>query len=135
MNQISTGLESELKLNKILFSEINFRRSETDINCNKLQIEIGKHIEYVDENNAKVNLNIKIFAADNSLDLSLTMLGFFEFTGLQNKEFMKDIVETNTIAIMFPYLRSQVSLITTQPDMSPIVIPALNINKLIDSDK
>ena len=33
---------------------------------------------------------------------------------------------------MFPYLRSEVTLLTSQPGMVPIVLPPLNINNLMD---
>ena len=41
----------------------------------------------------------------------------------------KTIIEKNTIAIMFPFVRSQVSLLTTQPNMVPIVLPPINTAK------
>lgn len=43
-----------------------------------------------------------------------------------------DLLEKNTIAIMFPYIRSYISSITTQPGMTPIVLPAINIVALIN---
>ena len=38
----------------------------------------------------------------------------------------------NTVAILFPYVRSAFTLLTAQPGMEPVVLPALNINALID---
>lgn len=46
-----------------------------------------------------------------------------------------DILEKNTIAIMFPYIRSYISSITTQPGMSPIVLPAMNIVAMVRPEK
>lgn len=46
----------------------------------------------------------------------------------------RDILLTkNTVAILFPYVRSQMSLITSQPDTIPVMLPAMNINTLVDS--
>lgn len=39
------------------------------------------------------------------------------------------IINTNTIAIMFPFIRSQVTLLTSQPGMAPIVLPPINTQK------
>lgn len=47
----------------------------------------------------------------------------------------KDLLEKNTIAIMFPYIRSYISSITTQPGMTPIVLPAMNIVAMINDQK
>ena len=41
----------------------------------------------------------------------------------------------NTVAILFPYIRSQISLMTTQPGMHPIIIPPMNIVSLINTQK
>lgn len=41
------------------------------------------------------------------------------------------VVTKNTVAILFPYLRSQVTLMTAQPNIEPVVIPAININALL----
>ena len=37
----------------------------------------------------------------------------------------------NMLAIMFPYLRSYVSLLTTQPEIPPIVLPTMNIVAMV----
>ena len=39
------------------------------------------------------------------------------------------------ISIIFPFIRSQVSLLTTQPGITPIMIPPINLNSLIDSEE
>ena len=46
-----------------------------------------------------------------------------------------DIIEKNTIAIMFPYIRSYISMITTQPGMNPIVLPQMNIAAMVNDHK
>ena len=51
------------------------------------------------------------------------------------KQENKDLLEKNTIAIMFPYIRSYISSITTQPGMTPIVLPAMNIVAMINDQK
>lgn len=51
------------------------------------------------------------------------------------KQENKDLLEKNTIAIMFPYIRSYISSITTQPGITPIVLPAMNIVAMINDQK
>lgn len=46
----------------------------------------------------------------------------------------KTLINANTVAIMFPFIRSQVSLMTTQPGMSPIVLPPINTAKFMEKD-
>lgn len=56
---------------------------------------------------------------------------FFEFRTKLEQEKKDIIITKNTVAILFPYLRSQVTLMTAQPDIEPVVIPAININALL----
>ena len=42
------------------------------------------------------------------------------------------ILKRNTVAIIFPYIRSQITLLTAQPGMNAIVLPPININALLD---
>ena len=42
-----------------------------------------------------------------------------------------DALKTNIFAIISPYLRSQVSIFTTQPGFTPIIMPAFNFNEII----
>jgi preprotein translocase subunit SecB len=39
------------------------------------------------------------------------------------------------VAILFPFVRSQISLITSQPGMMPVIIPAINVNALLDESE
>ena len=41
---------------------------------------------------------------------------------------MKDVLlRQNAVAILFAYVRSELTLITSQPDTDPIVLPVVNI--------
>ena len=42
------------------------------------------------------------------------------------------LVTKNTVAILMPYLRSELSLLTAQPGMECVVLPAFNINKVLE---
>ena len=45
----------------------------------------------------------------------------------------KDVLlQKNAIAIIFPYARSQMTLLTSQPETIPAVVPVVNINQLVD---
>jgi len=66
---------------------------------------------------------------DEMFDLNVEVVGVF---GVSEKDFEQ--LKPNAVAIMFPFLRSQISLLTTQPDMIPVVLPAININKLLKTE-
>lgn len=39
----------------------------------------------------------------------------------------------NAVAILMPYLRSELTLLTAQPDTESVVLPPFNINKMMES--
>lgn len=51
---------------------------------------------------------------------------------LENKD---AILNNNAVAILFAYVRSQLTLLTSQPGTSPIVLPVMNIAKMIEESE
>ena len=69
------------------------------------------------------------------MELNLETVAFFKLDNQGEKiseQTAEQILKKNTVAIMFPFIRSQVSILTTQPGMIPIVMPPININALVD---
>lgn len=136
MNQVQTDYKSALQMDNIFCNEIRVNRSVNHVISDSLKMQIHKNIKYEDDfKKSMVTLKIKIFDENGSINVEVSMVGIFKFEQPIDTAFAKSIMAKNTVAIMFPYLRSQVSLVTTQPDMSPIVIPAININALIESQE
>lgn len=67
------------------------------------------------------------------LFIQLSNSRVFELADTVPDEIKEDVIQKNTVAILFPYLRSEVTLITAQPDFIPIVIPPININALLEN--
>ncbi len=134
MNQVQSEFESSLHLDRLICTHLQVERSEKNLSEDKLQMQVQKHIEYLHNyDNAKVTLKVKIFDRGQILKVEIIMVGYFVLSGVQDPAFAQEIMEKNTVAIMFPYVRSQISLATTQPGFPPVVIPAININALLDN--
>ena len=121
---------SVLTLTKMVFDKIEFERkgfkNENELKF-RLQVQIGKN-----RNSAyKVTLVLEGDKKDEyELQISLTV--FFE---TQNSDELSDstvqaLSEKNAVAILMPYLRSEVTLLTAQPETDSVVLPTFNINKL-----
>lgn len=134
MNEIKSKFSSALKLKKLYFKNIEFKRNKDEISSHELKMGINKSLKYLSKTEAEATLNTVISASDQSFTVSATLIGNFELLANMDDKVLHHIMETNTFAIMFPYLRSQISLITSQPDMTPVVIPAININALVSDD-
>ena len=45
---------------------------------------------------------------------------------------VQDLINKNAVAILMPYLRSELTLLTAQPDTDSVVLPPFNINKMLE---
>ena len=43
-----------------------------------------------------------------------------------------NLYQKNSVAILMPYLRSEISLLTAQPETETVVLPVFNINRMMD---
>lgn len=125
--QINTPYESTLKLENIYISECSFKRTESDLSDLRLNLQIDKNIEeLVSDQSYRISLSVQINDENDYLSIFVSCIGIFS---IQNPT-SQVLIHKNATAIMFPYLRSYVTTITTQPGMMPVVIPAINIMTL-----
>lgn len=132
--QDKNNIQSILKLDRLLFDKIEFRRFGFQ-NDKEIELEIESNIsQKPDTNIYKVTLTLKGNKPDEYA-FEISLVGFFIID--DSKEIPKDLknnlISINTIAIMMPYLRSEVSLLTAQPGMDCVVLPAFDIHKMVEN--
>lgn len=127
---------SELRLENVVFDHIEFDRKDfKKTNADpeiRLKVQVGENEDSVHRTNL-----ICIITKKDEYDINISLSGYFTFqsdSSLDEKE-KKDIIENNTVSILMPYLRSEITLLTTQPDMEPVVLPVINVRKLMKNDK
>ncbi len=88
-----------------------------------------RHIDPLGEHRYAVVLKVGLSNEANDLSVSVTARASFEFVSndYSNEDF---IINNNTIALMIPLIRGQISLLTAQPGMKPILLPAINTTRL-----
>ncbi|MBE7049404.1 MAG: hypothetical protein E7394_01360 [Ruminococcaceae bacterium] len=126
--------ECKLQMLDLYFSEYSFKNSheDEDVNYNS-SFTIKYAINSDDESKIKVTIDTNITNSTKTVELNLQTIGIFKIDkeGIE-EEIYDTLMKKNTVAIIFPFIRSQISLLTTQPGMTPIVIPPVNINALIE---
>ncbi len=125
------NIQSVLKMEKLVFDKINFQRIGFE-SAEELKIEITSKVsQHQDADVYRVELELK-GTKPKEYALEINLLGIFTFDSEKSLEEEKknDLIRKNTIAIMMPYLRSEVSLLTAQPGMKCVVLPPFNINKM-----
>lgn len=123
---IDEKIKSVLHMEELFFKNISFVRKQSILDTENGKIDFKvKHI--IEENILEVNL-ISNILVDDFFSLDIELYGKFSVEG---NDILVENLLPNAIAIMFPFLRSQVTLISSQPSFKPIIIPAININKLL----
>lgn len=122
-------------MDKLVFDKISFVR-EGFKNKNNIDFTIESRFAQNSKNNVyRVTLILKGDKKEEyTFEISLT--GFFTFDEDADLDdaTKNELITKNTVAILMPYMRSQVSLLTAQPDMECVVLPAFNINNIINGE-
>lgn len=124
---------SALNLQKLVFDKIEFERKGFK-NTQELQFELQAQIG-VDENGVyKVTLVLNGTKQDE-YDVVISLSGFFKLEGQVEDKTGQDLINRNAVAILMPYLRSELTLLTAQPDTDSVVLPPFNINKMFEKSQ
>lgn len=124
---------SVLKLEKLVFDKLLFERkgfsSENNFEFN-MESQISKRSN---EEIYKVTLILHGKKPDEYI-MEISLTGFFSFgtDASISDEDKKELISKNTLAILMPYLRSEVSILTAQPEVECIVLPPFNINMVLE---
>lgn len=114
-----------LRMRKLYFKNIVFKSIGEEV-TEQGYADIGFDVKHkINENLLEVELICKA-KVDSLYVLELCLCGCFEALNIDVKRMLP-----NAIAIMFPYLRAQVSLVTSQPNIPTITLKPINVNALL----
>ena len=131
--------ECKLQMLDLYFSKFDFiqnrdKRSE-DPEYNT-SININYAINSKDETKIKTTIDTIVKDKSESILVNLQTVGIFRMDKNDvDADVYDHLIKVNTVAIMLPYIRSQISLITTQPGIIPIMIPPINVNSLAEKQE
>lgn len=91
-------------------------------------------IEKVDEGHYLLSLGVQIGNDDNNdipFAVELVVEGSFTLKNFENEE---KAIKMNAVAILFPYLRSTLSMFTSLMNINPIILPTINPMKMFENE-
>mgnify|MGYP001096161187 FL=1 len=116
-----------LKLNHLLFDEITFNRVNFK-SKNDLQVEFG--FAFNKRENGEFVSSIRIIGTKkDEYNFVVRASGYFQIS--EAVEDSDILIQQNAIAIVFPYIRSQISRLTAQPEVDPVILPPMNIAQMV----
>ena len=120
-------MECELKLKTLVYDKIEFIRlgihSDKQLEVN-FTVTIGTNLS--DHKIKKVSLAIH-GEKQKEYRFEIQASGFFDYEG----DVDDSIIQQNAVAIIMPYIRSEVSILTAQPGVEPVVLPPFNIVEMM----
>lgn len=125
-----SDFNSVLTLQEMVFDRIEFNRKGFKNNKElefELQVQIGS-----DKNSTyKVTLVLKGTKQDE-YNVVISLSGFFAVETQEELDdsVVRNLINKNAVAILMPYLRSELTLLTAQPNTDSVVLPPFNINKM-----
>ena len=112
----------------MVFDRIEFDRKGFK-NTQELKFELQVQIGLNEDDLYKVTLVLNGTKQDE-YNVVISLSGFFRFEGQVEDKIVRDLINKNAVAILMPYLRSELTLLTAQPDTDSVVLPPFNINKM-----
>lgn len=122
---------SVLNLKRLVFDKIEFDRKGFK-NDEKLKFELQAQIGFDEDGIYKVTLVLN-GAKKDEYDIVISVSGFFRVDGQVEDKTAENLITKNAVAILMPYLRSELTLLTAQPNTESVVLPPFNINKMFEN--
>ncbi len=130
--KVQNEIKSVLNMDKLIIEKAEFSRVEEDFSYDEMGIEVGRKVEKIDALKYKVSLETTVKSKEGYVNVYVKTVGWFSLDApLKDSEEEFPLLR-NAVAIMFPFVRSQITLVTSQPNMQPVVLPPININSLIE---
>lgn len=130
--------ESVLKFEKYIINEVNFKGNKDFKQTEErtpVDLKIKRNTQ-IDDKDKKMEINLKVDIFDNAkennypFEIKVDLTGYFYIEEGEPKS-----LEKNAIAILYPYIRSLISTYTVNSSDFPLMLPAINVNKLIEDQK
>ncbi len=126
--------KAAFSIEKYVFDKVNIDLSnyvsqEISLSFETKGAFIGENSQY------ELVFSIKAYNEDKSIQmpfLYVQCIGMFSFQNVNSVSEIPDFFYRNSIAILFPYLRAYVSVVTTQANVPGIILPTLNLSSLED---
>ncbi|HAH54214.1 MAG TPA: hypothetical protein DCM02_02725 [Flavobacterium sp.] len=125
-------------MQKAAFSIVKYQFDKVTINLsnhksNEISLNFDTKGVYENETSTyELCFSVKAFNENNIENpfVEVECVGFFKFENVNSFEEIPDFFYRNCIAILFPFVRAYVSIITVQANVPGVMLPTLNLTSL-----
>lgn len=114
-------------------NKLQFKKSDASVNTGEIQLvpRFMKSVEDLGDNNYNVTIGVLIEQSQDQhlpFELCVELTGNFKLVmDDSNLDIKKRLLNQNTLAILFPFLRSTVASLTLSANITPVLLPLINI--------
>lgn len=126
---------SFFELRHIVFDKIEFQRMGFQNEGDKPDFELQCVGQEIDEDDYRVCLILR-GEKEGEYRLLISLSGYFHInreTSIPDVP-VEVLLQKNATSILLPYIRSQLSTLTAQPETECIVLPTINVNNLVKNE-
>jgi preprotein translocase subunit SecB len=124
----------------VLEAQFISRLQDTGKNKFELNPSFSQEIHKVGEHTYSLILGIvignneedAIDEGDIPFYVSVRLQGFFE---LDNEEQAQPLMQMNATSILYPYLRSTVTILTSLSNINPVILPTINLAQMFQNSR
>ena len=130
---MNENVKSVLQIKHFVFDELSFKRKgfrQPDVD--ELPFEVETTVRKRGVNDYLVSLMITV-SKENEFDASVRITGYCEID--DNTPNLEVILRENASAILYPYARAEMTLLTSQPETSSVVLPVINMHEMMRNAK
>lgn len=113
--------------------ELTFKLKPADTVDTEKSIELlpklSRKIEKTNDENYSISIGVMLDQEDLPFTAQVSMTGRFLLQGIKNPE---QTMKVNAAAILYPYVRAAISMLTTLANVPPVVLPPVNFVKLFE---
>lgn len=135
------NISGVITFEKYVVERVIFERNDSLIEKKDIIVEFDIKPEILlseDKKSMMVRVGINIFEDmkknNYPFHMEVTVLGYFNVNSDDN-DIKTDKFYPNAIAILYPYIRSIITTYTAMANVNPMILPTINVNKFIDSNK
>jgi preprotein translocase subunit SecB len=141
MNKKKENNKSVLEFENYYVDEFIFNKNKNFEKEQGQKIDVDLNFEFeTDRNQDKFKRIVTCYIFDENyieknkpFYIKVKMYGVFSLSNYdENNKMHKELIEKNTLAILFPYIRSIISHMTLEMQVGPVQMPPMNINTFFD---
>lgn len=109
-------------------SKQNYKSTNDPI---ELKPTFSRAIRRVTDTEYDVSVGVKLQQPTLPFDAEVSLTGQFKTEGSMD---VQKVLKVNAVAILYPYIRATLSLMTTLAAIPPIIVPTINLAKMFEHE-